>query len=103
MWREILDYGRQLLMLTQTTERNTEDIKELRQEFDQLAGVTRHLTYTLQHEIASLRQEIQHMRESERQARENEMLRIENALLRSGKQLPPGNPAPEHPRSDEEE
>ncbi len=61
MWREILDYGRQLLTLTQTTERNTEDIKELRQEVEQLSAAMRHMAYTFQHEISSLRQEIQHL------------------------------------------
>lgn len=39
MWRDILDYGRQLLELTQTTQNNKRRIKELSEEVKQLAGV----------------------------------------------------------------
>ncbi len=89
MWRDILDYGRQLLELTQTTNRNSEEIKELRKELRPFTDVVQNLAYTMQSEVSLLRQEMQHLRESERAARENEMLRIENALLRSGRGLPP--------------
>lgn len=89
MWREILDYGRQLFALTETTQQNSEDIEKLQQGFDELSETVSQLVMIMQHENTSIRQEIQHLRETERQARENEILRIENALLRAGRQLPP--------------
>ena len=91
MWRDILDYGRQLLELTQTVESNKKRIKELGDEVEQLSEAVRNMTYIVQHEVASLRQEMQHLRETERQARESEILPIKNAILRSGRQLPPAD------------
>jgi len=87
MWRELLDYGRQLVGLTENSARNTADIKELRQVIDQLSTIVHDNAVASQHEFAALRQKIQHLRE-------NEILRIENALLRAGAPLPPASLPP---------
>ncbi len=91
MWRDILDYGRQLLELTQTAQNNKRRIKELSEENKRLADAVEGMTYFVQHEVSTLRLEMQHLRESEKAARENEILRFENTVLRAGHQLPPAN------------
>lgn len=89
MWRDILDFARQLLTLSITSEQNTQEIKALRQQVGDLAELQRASNFKLRHEIESLRKDLQHYRESERQERKTELLQIENMLLRSDRQLPP--------------
>ena len=38
MWKQIYDYGKQLFTLTQKTERNQQEIQELRQEVKELTS-----------------------------------------------------------------
>jgi hypothetical protein len=78
MWRNFYQYARQLLTLKHQTEKNTEDIKELRQELKQLTDAVRDVVY-----------EIRRMKENEAHEREKLILRLENTLLRSNLELPP--------------
>lgn len=89
MWRDILDFARQLLTLTGTSEQNTQEIKALRQQLGELAELQRVSNFKLHHEIESMRKDIGHYQERERQERKTELLQIENMLLRSDRQLPP--------------
>jgi archaellum component FlaC len=79
MWREIYDYGKQLLSLARTTEQNQEDIEELRQEIKELTAVVQRLAF-----------EFQRLSENEKHERDKMMLQLENHLLRSERGLPPG-------------
>ncbi len=48
MWREIYDYGRQVLSLAKTTEQNQEEIEELRQEVKELTAVVQRMAFEFQ-------------------------------------------------------
>jgi len=99
MWKDFLSYAKQLLLLTQETQRNREDIKEarqdvkdmrqeiiglrgdikdIRQEFNQLAAIVNNLMY-----------EAERMRDNERHEREKLVLQLRNELLSEQLRLPP--------------
>lgn len=78
MWRELFNLGKQILSLAQTTEKNQEDIEDLRQEVKNLANVVQQLAF-----------EFGRLRENEQHEREKMMLQLENHLLRSERGLPP--------------
>jgi predicted nucleic acid-binding Zn-ribbon protein len=78
VWREFYEYARRLFTLKDQTDKNTEEIKELRQELKQLSEVVREVVY-----------EIRRMKDNEAHEREKLALRLENMLLRSERGLPP--------------
>jgi hypothetical protein len=80
MLRQLYDYARRLLLLKEQTEKNTADIKEIRQELKDLTAAVQRLAY-----------EVQRTRENEAHEREKMVLRLENTLLRFGRGLPPGS------------
>jgi predicted RNase H-like nuclease (RuvC/YqgF family) len=65
MWRQLYDYGKQLLTLTQRTERNQQEIQELRQEVKELTAAVQHLYY-----------EFQRMNDTMKHEQENSLLRL---------------------------
>jgi hypothetical protein len=71
MLRQIFDYARSLLLLKEQTEKNTADIREIRQELRELTAVVQGLIF-----------EIRRTQENEAHEREKMLLRLENALLR---------------------
>lgn len=76
--KQLLDYVRQLFALTQTLEENKREIKELRQEVEQLTGVVRHLAYDLRFSL-----------NDEKHEREKLVLKLENEMLKFERRLPP--------------
>ena len=80
MLKELFDYVCRLLSLTQETERNRQDIEELRRELQH----TNALLIDLSHKL-------EHLAEREQLEREKFMLKIENALLRFERPLPPAS------------
>jgi hypothetical protein len=71
MWQKLYEFGKQLLTLKNQVDKNTQDIKELRQDLKELTSLVQKLAYKLD-------------RNSENDAHEREklMLRLENALLK---------------------
>jgi predicted nucleic acid-binding Zn-ribbon protein len=84
MWKQIYEALKQILLLTQQTEQNRVEIKELRQELDDLTSAVERLAY-----------EVRRDRENGAHEREKLVLRLENELLKferriSGKVDPQG-------------
>jgi predicted nucleic acid-binding Zn-ribbon protein len=79
MWKQIYEALKQLLLLTQQTERNRGEIKELRQELQELTSVVERLAY----EVRRARDDEAHEREKMTLRLENEMLKFERRI--SGK------------------
>lgn len=84
MLRQFFDYARSLLLLKEQTEKNTADIREIRQELRELTAVVQGLIF-----------EVQRTQENEAHEREKLMLRLENALLRAERQSLPESKDPE--------
>jgi predicted nucleic acid-binding Zn-ribbon protein len=76
MWKQIYEALKQLLLLTQQTERNRAEIKELRQELDDLTSAVERLAY-----------EVRRSGENETHEREKLVLRLENKLLKFERRL----------------
>ena len=78
MWKQFIDLVRQVLTLTEDTQRNRAEIKELREQLQAL-------TLTVQR----LAMEMERTRSDERHEREKLVLSLQNALLRFERRLPP--------------
>jgi len=78
VFKQLLDYVRQLFAVTQTLEENKQEIKELRQEVEQLTDAVRHLAYELRYSL-----------NDEKHEREKLALKLENEMLRFERRLPP--------------
>ncbi|MBI3851341.1 MAG: hypothetical protein HY298_13855 [Verrucomicrobia bacterium] len=78
MLKQLFDYVQQLLFLGRDTQKNRDDIEELRRELQQ----TNALVIELSHKLERLA-------ERERLEREKLALQLENALLRFERRLPP--------------
>ena len=81
MFKQLYDLIKQLLLLTQETQRNKAEIKELRQELKELTSVVQRLAY-----------EIHRTGENDAHEREKLVLRLENELLKFERRLPSENP-----------
>ncbi len=71
MWKQILDWFKHLFTLSQQTQQNRADIKELRQEMTSFAENILRLAY-----------ELRNFKDTEALEREKMALRLENELLR---------------------
>jgi hypothetical protein len=69
------------MKLKEQTEKNTTDIKEIRQELRELTAAVQHLAY-----------EIRRVDNDAGHEREKLILRLENTLLRFERRLPPAPP-----------
>ncbi|MCP9494010.1 MAG: DUF1664 domain-containing protein [Pyrinomonadaceae bacterium MAG19_C2-C3] len=99
MWKDFLSYAKQLLLLTQETQRNREDIKEARQEVKD----TRQEITELRRDVKEIRQEFNQLvvivnnlmyeaernNDNERHEREKLALQLRNELLSEQLRLPP--------------
>ena len=81
MFKQLYDLIKQLLLLTQETQRNKAEIKELRQELKELTSVVQRLAY-----------EIHRTGENDAHEREKLVLRLENELLKIERRLSSANP-----------
>ncbi len=81
MWKELFGGFRQLLTLIQNTERNKNEIEELRKELHTLTAVVQSVI----HEMHRMRDHEAHEREKQTLRFENELLRLERRLSGGGK------------------
>jgi len=77
MWRDILNALRKLVLLQEQTDKNTAEMKELRQELKDLSSVVQSLSF-----------HVRRSAENESHEREKMALRLENILLKSDRFLP---------------
>jgi SMC interacting uncharacterized protein involved in chromosome segregation len=79
MWKQVLTLVKQLITLARDTDQNKSDIRELRQEFDELTDKVQWLVF-----------ELSRIAERDAHEREKLALRLENELLRFERRLPEG-------------
>jgi len=96
MWKQIFDLARQLLLLTESTQKNRADLTALQKELKDFSAKTESEIRALRSAIERLAYELQrtndavrHSQEREASEREKFMLKVENRLLKAGRQLPP--------------
>jgi hypothetical protein len=80
MWEKFWNVVTQVISLTEKTDRNTQDIKDLQREVRQLAMV-----------VQQLASDIERNAEREKYEREKVVLILKNELLVFEKRLPSGN------------
>lgn len=80
MWKQLTEWLTQMIMLAKETQRNQDDIKQIRREIDEMARAIERLAY-----------EIRHTKDGERHDREKLTLRLENELLKFERRLPSGD------------
>jgi hypothetical protein len=96
MWKQFWDLFRRVLFLTETTETNKSEIKELRKSFKESSEKTEteirelwRVNERLAYEIKRLSDKLDHKQEQEAAERKMFRLEIENQLLKANRQLPP--------------
>ena len=80
MWEKIWDLLSKVATLTKDTDRNSQEIKEIRADIRDIYSKLERLAY-----------EIQKTREEDRHEREKLALRLENELLKFERRLPSGD------------
>ncbi len=78
MWKQFFELFRQVLTLTEDTQRNRAEIKELREQQQALT--------LLVHKLAA---KIEHIESEDKHEREKMLLQLQNVLLRFEQRLPP--------------
>ncbi len=92
MWTQIFEYAKQLLFLTQESQRNRDDIKEVRQELKDVrseAQVLRQEFNQLTVVVQRLMYEVQRTNDNERHEREKLALQLRNEMLLAERKLKP--------------
>lgn len=84
MWAKLLSFFTHLLTLTEATQENRAEIKEIREELRELSVNVRDLKY-----------EIRALNSDHRHDLEKLALRVENEILRFERRLPPAKPPKE--------
>jgi predicted nucleic acid-binding Zn-ribbon protein len=77
MWKQIFRMATKLLTLTEETERNKTEIKELRKELRELSSL-----------VAGIVHELRRASENEAHEREKLVLRLQNEMLKFERRLP---------------
>ncbi len=85
MLKPLFDFARQLIALTQETQQNRSDIKEVRQELKELRGELQRLTLIVQ----KISFETQRVSENEKHEREKLVLQWKHELSVIERRLPP--------------
>ena len=80
MFKQVIDAGRQTLLLLRDVEQNKQDIATLKEQVAETNQLVRQLAF-----------EIQRISEREQHEREKLVLRMKNALLRFERLLPPAS------------
>ncbi len=80
MFREIANALKELLLLRESTKKNTDDIKDLQKDVKSLTAAVQQLVY-----------EVRGNKNDEAHERENMALRLQNELLKFERRLPPPN------------
>ena len=84
MWKQLVDAIKQILFLTQQTEKNREEIREVLQQLREMAFALERLAY----EVHRVNEKVDYANRNEAQEREKLELRLENKLLKFERQLP---------------
>lgn len=84
MWKQFIEAIKQILFLTQQTEKNREETKELRHQVREMASALERLAY----EVHRIGEKVDYANRNEAQEREKLELRLENRLLKFERQLP---------------
>ncbi len=79
MWKQLSEWLTQMIMLAKETQRNSDDIKQMRRDLDEMARAIERLAY-----------EVKRAQDDERHEREKLALRLENELLKFERRLPSG-------------
>ena len=79
MWKQLTEWLTQMIVLARETQRNSDDIKQMRREIDELARALERLAY-----------EVRRGQDEERHEREKLALRLENEMLKFERRLPNG-------------
>lgn len=79
MWKQLSEWLTQIIMLAKETQRNSDDIKQIRREMDEMGRAIERLAY-----------EIKRTQDEDRHEREKLALRLENELLKFERRLPSG-------------
>lgn len=83
MWKQLYEWAKQLFMVSQDTERNRADIKDLREELARLTAVVQRLAF----EVQRVGEKTDYARQAEASEREKLALRLENDLLKFERRL----------------
>jgi septal ring factor EnvC (AmiA/AmiB activator) len=93
MWKEIIEFGKDLLLLTRETQQNKSDIKRcedkivsLEREIDDIRADFNKLV----HLVHQLSYDIEKVGEREKNEREKIALQLENEMLKFERRLPQG-------------
>ena len=95
MWKQVWEYFRTVILLTERVERHDSDIKELRQELKDIQAEIRQIHRSLDAMLAALHQlraDQAHEREHAADQHEKLLFRLEAEFLRFERRLPPANP-----------
>src|SRR5438309_2058381 len=91
MWKEILEYLRQIITLTERTEKNRNEIAALQKELAEFAKATERQFAGVGLEFQRLNERINSLEKEIRNERQVILLQLENRLLRAKLQLPPAD------------
>ena len=86
MWKQIIEFGKQIFSLTQKVNQHDIRIERLQEQMTETQEALKALVLVAQ----QMQAEMRHDRDVAARDRENLILRLENYLLRSERQLPPG-------------
>ena len=89
MWKQFLELARQVFSLTEDTQKNKTDIKELRQDLKTASEKSEKNYQELKSAIERLAYEIHGIGQREEAERRILRLELENQLLRAERGLPP--------------
>jgi chromosome segregation ATPase len=103
VWKQLLEFGRQLFMLASKVQKLEEDMKELRQGLKEVREDIEELRKEGAQTVQVLQRlvwELERDRGMAAQQHENLVLRLENALLRSERHLPAAS-SPDEPNTEQ--
>ena len=96
MWKEILEYLRQIVTLTERTEKNRNEIAALQKELADFAKATEKQFASIKLEFQRLNERITSFEKDIQNERKLILLQLENRLLRAKLQLPPADDDSSH-------
>src|SRR5438105_4411349 len=102
MLKQLWEYIRTVILLTERVERHDTDIKELRQELKEVQAEIREIRRNLDALLAALHQlrsDQEHERQHTADQHEKLLFRLEAEFLRFERRLPPSSPPDDTPSS----
>lgn len=93
MWKQILEFARDIFLLQRDMQQNKDEIKECKQELKEARRETKELQTEFNKLlllVQKLNSDVQHVAEKEEGERAQIKLELENALLKFERRLPSG-------------